>query len=58
MDPSGKPLHTLTAAELRACAVEYRKMAARATAAGAAESLYKLAEQYEAMATKLETPKA
>ena len=37
MDPSGKPLHTLTAAELRACAVEYRKMAARATAAGAAE---------------------
>ena len=55
MDPSGKPLHTLTAAELRAWAATFRKMAETAIVRDETLGLRKLAERYEAMAKDRET---
>jgi hypothetical protein len=51
MDPAGKPLHTLTAAELRAWAETFRTMAEAAIVPDETLGLRKLAERYEALAT-------
>jgi len=47
---SWKPLHTLTATELRVLALNYQALAATASPSSVALALRKLAERYEAMA--------
>jgi len=50
MGPTGKPLHKLSAVELRTWAATFRKMAEAATVPDETLGLRKLAEQYEALA--------
>jgi hypothetical protein len=49
-------LSSLTAAELRARAAQYRQMAATATTAPVMQELLKLAERFDAFADRRDTP--